>query len=191
MTLHFCSYVRLHELAPYLTWCPLCCLSKILEHLSAMSHLRFCRATLTLNSDARQSRSMQLHCRTMRLWRSVRQTNMASSYSDDAASKSERATMKSHAATLSRVRVARQNRRCDMALRKLEVLTPILENDPLDLVLSWTTIWFLMESMLHQLCHLSNASTKNYVHKDCILRSVKLFLLLFCCCHCVNTALIP
>jgi len=33
-----------------------------------------------------------------------------------AASKSQRATMKSHAATLSRVRVARQNRRCDMAL---------------------------------------------------------------------------
>jgi len=40
----------------------------------------------------------------------VRQTNMASSDSDDAASKSQRATMKSHAATLSRVRVARQSR---------------------------------------------------------------------------------
>ena len=41
--------------------------------LSDMSHLRFCRATSTRDSDARQSW----------LWRSVRQTNMASSDSDD------------------------------------------------------------------------------------------------------------
>jgi len=50
--------------------------------LSAMSHLRFCRAIMSRDSDARQSRSVRLHSRTLRLWRSVRQTNMASSDSD-------------------------------------------------------------------------------------------------------------
>jgi len=49
----------------------------------------------------------RLHSRTLRLWRSVQQTNMASSDSDDAASKSQRAAMKSHAATLSRDKIAR------------------------------------------------------------------------------------
>ena len=75
-----------------------------------MSHLRFYRAILSRDSDARQSRSVRLHSCTLRLWRSVRQTNMASSDSEDAVSKSQRATMKSHAATLSRVKVPRQNR---------------------------------------------------------------------------------
>ena len=78
--------------------------------VSAMLHLRFCRAILLRDSDAQQSSSVRLHSRTLRLWRSVRQTNMASSDSDDAASKLQRATMKLHAATLSRVKVARQNR---------------------------------------------------------------------------------
>ena len=69
----------------------------IVQQIRAMSHLRFCRATL--------SRTLRL-----RLWRSVRHTNMASSDSDDAASKSKRATMRCDF-------VAQQNRRCDMALR--------------------------------------------------------------------------
>ena len=56
-----------------------------------MSYLRFCRAILSRDSDARQ-------------------TNMASSDSDDAASKS-------------RDKIARQNRRYDMAL------TDALEKD--------------------------------------------------------------
>jgi len=40
-------------------------------------------AILSRDSDARQSRSVRLHSRTLRLRRSVRQTNMASSDSDD------------------------------------------------------------------------------------------------------------
>jgi len=43
---------------------------------------------------------VRLHSRTLRLWRSVRQTNMASSDSDDAASKSQRATHAAHSRTL-------------------------------------------------------------------------------------------
>ena len=35
--------------------------------ISAMSHLRFCRAILSRDFDARQSRSVQLHSRTLRL----------------------------------------------------------------------------------------------------------------------------
>jgi len=35
--------------------------------VSAMSHLRFFRATLMRDSDARQSRSVRLHSRTLRL----------------------------------------------------------------------------------------------------------------------------
>ena len=59
--------------------------------ISAMSHLRQSRATLSRD----KGRAIKL----------------------------QRATMKSHAATLSRVRVARQNRRCDMALK----LSPVVE----------------------------------------------------------------
>ena len=46
-------------------------ITQISTTVSAMSHLRFCRATLTRDSDARQSRIVRLHSRTMRLWRSV------------------------------------------------------------------------------------------------------------------------
>ena len=73
-------------------------------------------AILSRDFDARQNCSVRLHSRTLRLWRSV--IRIAGSHvclSHDA-SKSQRATMKSHAATLSRVRVSRQNRRCDIAL---------------------------------------------------------------------------
>jgi len=77
--------------------------------LSAMSHLRFCRAILSRDSDARQSRSLRLHSRTLRLWRSVIRIAGSHVCLSHAASKSQRATMKSQAATLSRVRVARQN----------------------------------------------------------------------------------
>jgi len=38
-----------------------------LSNLSAMSHLRFCRAIVSRDSDARQSRSLRLHSRTLRL----------------------------------------------------------------------------------------------------------------------------
>ena len=42
-------------------------LQKVEVSLSAMSHLRFCRAILSRNSDARQRRSVRLHSRTLRL----------------------------------------------------------------------------------------------------------------------------
>ena len=59
-------------------------ITKFIVVITAMSHLRFCRATLTRDfdarlwratltrdSDARQSRSVRLYSRTLRLWRRV------------------------------------------------------------------------------------------------------------------------
>ena len=84
--------------------------NRCISPLSAMSHLRFCRAILSRDFDARQSRSVQLHSRTLRLWRSVIRIAGSHVCLSQAASKSQRATTKSHAATLPRVRIARQSR---------------------------------------------------------------------------------
>jgi len=111
--LRSCSWARLQVgVEPATSWSqarhPSCCAT--MQPLRPMSHLRFCRATLTRDSDARQSHSVRLHSRTLRLWRSVIRIARSHVCLSHAASKSQRATMKSYAATLSRVRVARQNR---------------------------------------------------------------------------------
>jgi len=71
-------------------------------------------AILSRDSDARQSRSMRLHSRTLRLWRSVIRIAGSHVCLSHATSKSQRLCRVSE----SRVKVAWQNRRCDMALKR-------------------------------------------------------------------------
>jgi len=84
--------------------------ARLAVRLSAMSHLRFCHATKSRDFDVQQSHSVRLHSRTLRLWRSVIRIAGSHVCLLHAASKSQRATMKSHAATLTRDSDARQSR---------------------------------------------------------------------------------